>query len=87
VIFAPLKLPRSLTKIPEQIPRERIEPVVCYPLKARWKCLTEEEVVIGLDCNLVLVLAEMKEWIGGSRIMIKGWHHKLLLEAEHGDLS
>ena len=58
-------------KIPEQIPRERIELVVGDPLEARWKCSTEEEVIVGVDCHLVLVLAEMKEWVRGSRKMIK----------------
>ena len=26
-----------------------------------WKCSVEKEVVVGVDCHLVLVLAEMKE--------------------------
>jgi len=74
-------------KIPERIPQELIEPVVGDLLEAGWECSAEEEVIVGVHCYLVLVLAQMKEWVRGSRIMIKGWHHKLLWEAEHGHFS
>ena len=57
------------------------------PLEAGWECSVEKEVVVGVDCHLVLVLAEMKEWVRSFQIVIKGWHHKLLWEAERGDLS
>ena len=53
-------------KIPEQIPRERIELVVGDPLEARWECSAEKEVIVDVDRHLVLVLAEIKEWVGGS---------------------
>jgi len=49
--------------------------------------LDRGEIVVSVDRHLTLVLAEIKEWVGGSRIVIKGWHHKLLWEAERGDLS
>jgi len=61
--------------------------VVGDPFEAGWECLAEEEVIMRVECYLVLVLAEMKEWVGDFRIMIKGCHHKLLWEARSGDLS
>jgi len=56
----------SFMKIPERIPQERIKSVVGDPLEAGWECSTEKEVVVGVDRHLVLVLAEMKEWVRGS---------------------
>ena len=41
---------------------------------------------VGVDHYLVLVLTEMNAWVGGSRVVIKGRHHKLLREVERGDL-
>jgi len=41
---------------------------------------------VGVDRHFVLVLVEMKEWVGGSRVVIKGRHHKLLWEAKRSDL-
>jgi len=64
-------------KILEYIPREQIKPVVGDPLEAGRKCSTKE-VVVSVNCHLVLVLGKMKEWVGGSRVVIKGRHHKLL---------
>jgi len=46
--------------------------VVGEPLEAGWECSTEKEVVMGIDRYLVLVLAEMKESVEGSRVVIKG---------------
>ena len=36
------------------------------PLEAGWECSAEEEVILGVDRHLILVLAEMKERVGGS---------------------
>ena len=71
-------------KILERIPQERIKPVVGDPLEAGCGC-SAEEVIMGIDCHLILALAEMKEWVGGSRVVIKGRHHKFLRQAERGD--
>ena len=57
------------------------------PFEAGRECSTEKEVIVSVDRHLVLVLAEMKEWVGGSGMVIKEWHHKLFREAERGDLS
>ena len=73
-------------KILERIPQERIKPVVGDPLEAGCGCSAEKEVIMGIDRHLILALAEMKEWVGGSRVVIKGWHHELLWEAERDDL-
>ena len=45
---------------------------------------TEEEVIVRIDCHLVLKLAKMKEGVGGSRVMVEGGHHKLQ-KTECGD--
>ena len=65
-------------KIPERIPREGIKSVVGDFLEAEWECSAEKEVIVGVNCHLVLILAKMKEWVGGSQVVIKGLHHKLL---------
>jgi len=97
VVVVSLKFPQGsklvkkclvhLTKISERIPWERIELVVGDRLEAGWECLIEEEVIVGVNRHLILVLAEMKEWVESSRIVIKRQYHKLLWEAERGNLS
>ena len=57
------------------------------PLEVKWECSAEEDVIMGIDSDLILIQAEMKEWVRGSRIVIKGWHHNLLWEMERDDLS
>ena len=54
-------------------------------LETRRKCPTEEETVLSVDCHLVLKLAEMKERVGGSQVVVKDGHHKLPQETECGD--
>ena len=56
------------------------------PLKTGWECSAEKKVIVSVNHHLVLVLAEMKEWVGGSDVAIKGRHYKLLWEAKRGDL-
>ena len=53
-------------KVPEQIPRERIKLVVGNPLEAGWEYSVEKEVIMGINCHLILILTEIKEWVGGS---------------------
>ena len=35
----------------------------------------EEEVIMSVYCHLVLELAEMKEGVGGSRVVVEGGYH------------
>ena len=42
---------------------------------------------MSVDCHFVLVLAEMKEGVRGSRVVIKGRHYELFSEAKRGDFS
>ena len=49
------------------------------------RMLSREGGRCGRKLSSFLVLAEMKEWVGGSRVVIKGRHHKLLREVERGD--
>jgi len=46
----------------------------------------EEEVIMSVDCHFVLELEKMQEKVGGSRVVVKGWHHKLPWETECDDL-
>ena len=56
--------------------------MVADPFNAGRDCSTEKEVIVS---HLVLVLAEMKEWVGDDRVVIEGQHHELLWEADLGD--
>ena len=40
---------------------------------------------MSIDRHLVLVLAKMKEWVEVFRVVIEGWHHEFLREAERDD--
>jgi len=40
---------------------------------------------VSIDCHFVLKLAEMKEGVGGFRVVVEGGHHKLFWEIECGD--
>ena len=42
---------------------------------------------MSVDHYFVLVLAEIKDGVKGSPVVVEGQHHDLLQEAEHGDLS
>jgi len=54
-------------------------------LEAGQECSTEEKVIMSVDRYFVLVLAEMKEGVRGSRVVVEGRHYELLWEAERGD--
>ena len=55
------------------------------PFKAGWKCSAEKKVIISVDRHLILILAEMKEGVEGSRIVVEGRNHELPREVERGD--
>ena len=48
---------------------------------------TEKKVIMSVDHHFVLVLAEIKEGVKGSPVVVEGRHHDLFQEAERGDLS
>ena len=54
-------------------------------LEAEWEQSTEKKVIMSVDRHFILVLAEMKEGVKGSRVLVEGRHFKLLREAERGD--
>jgi len=40
---------------------------------------------VGIDRYIILVLAEMLDGVGRSRVVFETWHHELLREAMRGD--
>ena len=47
-------------------------------LEAEQEHKTEKKVIMSINCQFVLVLAEMKEGVRGSRVVVKGQHYVLL---------
>ena len=45
----------------------------------------EKEVIVSIDCHLVLELVETKVRVRGSQVVIKSRHHKLAPKMECGD--
>ena len=72
-----------LMEVLERVPRERVKPVVGNSLEVGRERSTEKEIIMSIDRHLVLVLTEMYEGLKDSRVVVKGWHQKLLRKAEH----
>jgi len=73
-----------LFKAPEQIPRERVEPIVGGTFATGWKHVTQEEVIVRVDSHLVLVLPEMLDGVSGSIVALEARYYELLRETVRG---
>ena len=51
------------TKILSQ---EYIEPIIGSTLETRWEHITQEQVIMRVDCHLVLILTEVLDGVGHS---------------------
>ena len=60
-----------LFEAPESLSRECIEPFIGSALETKWEHATQEQLVIRVDCHLVLVLPEILDGIGRPRVVLE----------------
>jgi len=70
-----------LLKASERLSWECVEPVVGSTIQTGWEHMTQEQVVVRVDCYLVLVLTDVLDGVSHSRVALEAQHHKLLWEA------
>ena len=66
------------------MPQERVEPIKGDALKAGREH-ADQEVVVGVDRYLVLVLPKMLDGIDRSGVAVEAWHYEFLQEAVRDD--
>ena len=67
------------------MPRERVEPIEGDSFEAGWKHTAQEEIIVGVNNHLVLVLLKMLDRVGRSGISFEAWHYEFLREAVRDD--
>ena len=68
------------------MPQERVKTIIAGAFETGWEHATQEEVIVRVDCHLVLVLSEVLDGIGRHIVALKARHYELFGEAMRGDV-
>ena len=65
-----------LFDVPERVARKRVEPVIGDPLEIGGKHPAHKEVIVRIDCHLILVVSKMLDGVSHIGVKVEIQHHK-----------
>jgi len=69
----------------ERVPQEIVEPIIGGAFEIGWKHTAQEEVIVKVDCHLVLIPPEVLDGIGRPKVSLEIQYYELLGKVVRGD--